>query len=181
MVGSDIGERTLMTRKQLAQIQSTHGPENDFVAKIGEFYLSRAEKNGYPGAAMYDPLAVGTVVDPTLVTLKEMHVDVETKGEFTRGETVANRMGANEKNVLHGDHYVIEGYDYLKTECKSVCSFRCGSILAAIYQPDKGKSFRFGQTLPRLLRSNNRGAVLAVRPNHQKNCQRIEDEHQGQI
>src|SRR6202789_3637387 len=110
MVGSDIGERTLMTRKQLAQIQSTHGPENDFVAKLGEFYLSRAEKNGYPGAAMYDPLAVGTVVDPTLVTLKEMHVDVETKGEFTRGETVANRMGANEKNVLHGDHYVIEGY-----------------------------------------------------------------------
>src|ERR1700685_1928782 len=100
MVGSDIGERTLMTRKQLAQIQSTHGPENDFVSKLGECYLSRAEKNGYPGAAMYDPLAVGTAVDPTLVTLKEMHVDVETKGEFTRGETVANRMGANEKNVL---------------------------------------------------------------------------------
>jgi inosine-uridine nucleoside N-ribohydrolase len=120
MVGSDIGERTLMTRKQLAQIQSTRGPENDFVAKLGEFYLSRAEKNGYPGAAMYDPLAVGTVVDATLVTLKEMHIDVETKGEFTRGETVANRMGANEKNVLHGDHYVIEGYDYLKPNAR-VC------------------------------------------------------------
>ena len=40
---------------------------------------------------MYDPLAVATVIDPTLVTLQNMHVDVETKGEFTRGETVANR------------------------------------------------------------------------------------------
>ena len=58
---------------------------------------------------MYDPLAVGTVIDPTLVKLKDMHVDVETKGEFTRGETVANRMGSYENNVLHGDHYEIDG------------------------------------------------------------------------
>jgi inosine-uridine nucleoside N-ribohydrolase len=120
MVGSDVGERTLMTRKELGQLQSTHGPENDFVSKLGDFYLTRGEKNGYSGAAMYDPLAVGIALDPTLGTLKEMHVDVETKGEFTRGETVANRMGANEKNVLHGDHYVIEGYDYLKPNAR-VC------------------------------------------------------------
>jgi inosine-uridine nucleoside N-ribohydrolase len=139
MVGSDIGERTLMTRKQLAQIQSTHGPENDFVAKLGEFYLSRAEKNGYPGAAMYDPLAVGTVVDPTLVTLKEMHVDVETKGEFARGETVANRMGANEKNVLHGDHYVIEGYDYLKTNAKVCVASDADRFLQLFISRIKGK------------------------------------------
>jgi inosine-uridine nucleoside N-ribohydrolase len=40
-----------------------------------------------------------------------MHVDVETRGEFTRGETVANRRGYIERNVLHGDRYVIEGVD----------------------------------------------------------------------
>ncbi len=139
MVGSDIGERTLMTRKQLAQIQSTHGPENDFVSKLGEFYLSRAEKNGYPGAAMYDPLAVGTVVDPTLVTLKEMHVDVETKGEFTRGKTVANRMGANEKNVLHGDHYVIEGYDYLNANARVCVASDADRFLQLFISRIKGK------------------------------------------
>jgi purine nucleosidase len=121
MVGSDVGERTLMTRKELGQLQSTHGPENDFVSRLGDFYLTRGEKNGYSGAAMYDPLAVGIAMDPTLGTLKEMHVDVETKGEFTRGETVANRMGANERNVLHGDRYVIEGYDYLKPNAR-VCT-----------------------------------------------------------
>jgi inosine-uridine nucleoside N-ribohydrolase len=109
MVGSDVGERTLITRKYLAELQSSHGPESDFIAKIADFYLTRSEKSGYSGAAMYDPLAVGIALDPTLGTLKEMHVDVETKGEFTRGETVANRMGSNEKNVLHGDHYEIEG------------------------------------------------------------------------
>src|SRR5208282_4519757 len=108
MVGSDVGERTIITRKYLADLQALHGPESDFIAKLADFYLTRSEKSGYQGAAMYDPLAVGVVIDPTLVTLKDMHVDVETKGEFTRGETVANRMGYDENNVLHGDHYEIE-------------------------------------------------------------------------
>jgi len=121
MVGSDVGERTLITRKYLTQLQSSHGPQSDFIAKIAEFYLTRSEKSGYSGAAMYDPLAVGIALDPTLGTLKEMHVDVETKGEFTRGETVANRMGSNENNVLHGDHYEIEGVVPLKPNAR-VCT-----------------------------------------------------------
>lgn len=120
MVGSDVGERTLMTRKHLAELESGVGPQNDVVTRIARFYVERSEKNGWSGAAMYDPLAVAVVVDPTLVTLKDMHVDVETKGEFTRGETVANRMGSNERNVLHGDHYEIEGYDQLPLNAR-VC------------------------------------------------------------
>lgn len=120
MVGSDVGERTLITRKYLAELQSSHGPQSDFIAKIADFYLNRSEKSGYAGAAMYDPLAVGIAIDPTLGKLKEMHVDVETKGEFTRGETVANRMGSNENNVLHGDHYEIEGVIDLKPNAR-VC------------------------------------------------------------
>jgi len=120
MIGSDVGERTLMTRKYLSDLQSQHGPESDFVAKLADYYLTRSEKSGYQGAAMYDPLAVGTVIDPTLVTLKDMHVDVETRGEFTRGETVANRMGYDENNVLHGDHYEIDGLIPLKSNAR-VC------------------------------------------------------------
>jgi inosine-uridine nucleoside N-ribohydrolase len=109
MVGSDVGERTLMNRKHLAQLEAGHGPQNDVATKIARFYIERSEKNGWDGAAMYDPLAVSVVIDPTLAKLKDMHVDVETKGEFTRGETVANRMGSYENNVLHGDHYEIDG------------------------------------------------------------------------
>jgi len=120
MVGSDVGERTLITRKYLAQLQSSHGPQSDFIAKIADSYLTRSEKSGYSGAAMYDPLAVGIALDPTLGTLIEMHADVETKGEFPRGETVANRMGSNENNVLHGDHYEIEGVNQLKPNAR-VC------------------------------------------------------------
>jgi purine nucleosidase len=139
MIGSDIGERTLLTRKELTQLEATHGPENDFVSKLGEFYLSRSEKSGYSGAAMYDPLAVGAAVDPTLVTLKEMHVDVETRGEFTRGETVANRMGYNERNVLHGDHYRIEGLDPLTPNARVCLGSDAPRFLRLFISRIKGK------------------------------------------
>jgi inosine-uridine nucleoside N-ribohydrolase len=139
MVGSDVGERTLITRKYLAELQSSHGPQSDFIAKIADFYLTRSEKSGYAGAAMYDPLAVGIALDPTLGTLKEMHVDVETKGEFTRGETVANRMGSNENNVLHGDHYEIEGAIDLKPNARVCLASDADRFLELFVNRIKGK------------------------------------------
>jgi purine nucleosidase len=139
MVGSDVGERTLITRKYLAELQSSHGPQSDFIARIADFYLTRSEKSGYSGAAMYDPLAVGIALDPTLGTLKEMHVDVETKGEFTRGETVANRMGSNEKNVLHEDHYEIEGVIDLKPNARVCLASDAERFLQLFVSRVKGK------------------------------------------
>ncbi|HLV89090.1 MAG TPA: nucleoside hydrolase [Candidatus Sulfotelmatobacter sp.] len=139
MIGSDVGERTIITRKYLADLQSQHGPESDFVAKLADFYVTRSEKSGYQGAAMYDPLAVGTVINPTLVTLKDMHVDVETKGEFTRGETVANRMGSNENNVLHGDHYEIDGVVELKPNTRVCLASDADRFLQLFISRIKGK------------------------------------------
>jgi inosine-uridine nucleoside N-ribohydrolase len=139
MVGSDVSERTLINRKYLAELQASHGPQNDFIAKIADFYLTRSEKSGYSGAAMYDPLAVGIAMDPTLGTLKEMHVDVEIKGEFTRGETVANRMGSNENNVLHGDHYEIEGVIELKPNARVCVDSKADRFLQMFVNRVKGK------------------------------------------
>jgi purine nucleosidase len=139
MIGSDVGERTLITRKHLAELQSAHAPESDFIAKLADFYVSRSEKSGYSGAAMYDPLAVATVIDSKLVTLKDMHVDVETKGEFTRGETVANRMGSDENNVLHGDHYEIDGVVALKPNARVCVASDADRFLNLFVSRIKGK------------------------------------------
>jgi inosine-uridine nucleoside N-ribohydrolase len=139
MIGSDVGERTIMTRKHMSELQAMHGPESEFIYKLADFYVTRSEKSGYQGAAMYDPLAVATVIDSSLVTLKEMHVDVETKGEFTRGETVANRMGSDENNVLHGDHYEIEGAIPLKANSKVCVASDAERFLNLFISRIKGK------------------------------------------
>jgi purine nucleosidase len=92
---------------------------------VADFLIALSEKYGDPGTPMYDPLAVGVAIDATLVKAPPMHVEVETRGDYTRGETVANRRGAIERNVLRhfpdGDRYVIEGLDKVEPNAK-VCT-----------------------------------------------------------
>jgi purine nucleosidase len=125
MVGLDVGDKTLLTRKHIETLKRNPGPESDFIYKVADFLIGLSEKFGEPGTPMYDPLAVGVAIDSALVKAPAMHVDVETRGEFTRGETVANRRGAIERNVLHhfpdGDRYVIEGVDKVEPNAK-VCT-----------------------------------------------------------
>ena len=125
MVGLDVGNKTLLSRKYLVQLGMTHGPVNDFIYKVAEFLIKLGEQFGDSGTPMYDPLAVGVAIDPSIVTAPLMHVDIETCGEFTRGQTVANRRNEFEKNVLHhfpsGDRYVIEGLEKVEPNAK-VCT-----------------------------------------------------------
>ena len=81
MVGLDVTNRTLFTRAHLAAL---------------EFRIERAEEYGIAGSAMHDPLALAVVFDPTLVTTRCLPVDVETRGELTRGKTVADRREGRE-------------------------------------------------------------------------------------
>jgi len=120
MVGLDVADKTLLSHSYLDQLGQTHGPVNDFIQKVASYLVDLSAKFGLSGTPMYDPLAVGVAIDPTLVKAPAMHVDVETRGEFTRGETVANRHGTVERNVLRGDHYVIEGVDKVEPNAK-VC------------------------------------------------------------
>lgn len=118
MVGLDVGNQTLFNRGHLAQLAKTHGPINDFLVQVLDFLDTLSEKFGDPGAPMYDPLAIGAAIDSTIIKTEAMHVDVETRGDFTRGETVANRRNEVERNVLHGDRYIIEGVDRVTPNVK---------------------------------------------------------------
>jgi len=120
MVGLDVANKTLLSQKELEQLGSTHGPINDFIYQVAKFLIELSAKYGFAGTAMYDPLAVGVAIDSTLVRAPAMHVDIETRGEFTRGETVANRQGFVERNVLVGDHFAIESLDQVSPNAK-VC------------------------------------------------------------
>lgn len=111
MVGLDVGNLTIFKRNHVEQLAKTHGPENDFMVAVTRYLVELSEKFGELGTPMYDPLAVGAAIDATIVKTQAMHVDVEARGEFSRGETVANRRNEVERNVLHGDRYIIEGVD----------------------------------------------------------------------
>ena len=111
MVGLNVTEKTLFTPSHYTEFIKTHGPQNDFAAGILSYSLGISKQIGGTGMPMHDVLAMGVVIDPTFVTTQAMHVDIETRGELTRGETVANRQNSSDHRVFHGDHYVIDNIE----------------------------------------------------------------------
>jgi inosine-uridine nucleoside N-ribohydrolase len=111
MVGLNVTEKTLFTRADLSRLAKTHGRENDFAVGVLKFMVDLAGKLGADGTPMHDPLAVGSVIDRSLITTQEMRVDIETRGEHTRGETVASRHNSSDRKVLRGNRYSIDGIE----------------------------------------------------------------------
>jgi inosine-uridine nucleoside N-ribohydrolase len=139
MVGLDVGDKTLLSKKYLDQLSQAHGPVNDFIYAVGKYLIDLSTQFGSAGTPMYDPLAVGVAIDATLVKSPEMRVDVETRGDYTRGETVANRRGAVERNVLHGDHYVIEAVDKVTPNARVCVDVDADRFLQLFVSRIKGK------------------------------------------
>src|ERR1700686_19627 len=139
MVGLDVGDKTLLSPKYLEQLGQTHGPMNDFIYQVAHYLIDLSAQFGFSGTPMYDPLAVGVAIDATLVKAPPMHVDVETRGEFTRGETVANRHNAVERNVLHGDRYIIEGLDKVEPNAKVCVEVEADRFLHLLVSRIRGK------------------------------------------
>jgi purine nucleosidase len=139
MVGLDVGDKTLLSRKYLDQLSESHGPVNDFIHSVAMYLVNLSARFGSPGTPMYDPLAVGVAIDASLVTAADMHVDVETRGEFTRGETIANRRGYIERNVLHGDRFVIEGVDRVTPNAKVCVGVEADRFLQLFVSRIQGK------------------------------------------
>jgi inosine-uridine nucleoside N-ribohydrolase len=147
MVGLDVGDKTLFGRQQLNQLGKTHGQVNDFIYGVAKFLVELSEKFGEAGTPMYDPLAVGVAIDASLVNAPMMRVDVETRGEFTRGETVANRRNETERNVLHhfpagsgeADRYIIEGLDKVDPNARVCIDVQAAKFLQLFVSRIEGK------------------------------------------
>ena len=60
---------------------------------------------------MHDALAVGAVIDRSLLKTQDMRVEIETDGKFTRGETVGNRGNAVDRVIPRGDRLETVGVD----------------------------------------------------------------------
>jgi purine nucleosidase len=101
LVGMDVTMKALLTPDMMREIAG--GTRAGAVMMdIAQFYL-RFYQSAYPGIAgcgLHDPMAVAVAEDPSLVVTQPMQVDVELRGEFTRGQIVADRrLTAKSPNV----------------------------------------------------------------------------------
>jgi purine nucleosidase len=101
LVGLDVTRRTVLSEADLQGLAETcassaNGPAlTGFLSDAAKHYFDLMTARGRPRAlVMHDPLAVAVALDPSLVTTKALPVDVETRGELTRGQTLADFRGA---------------------------------------------------------------------------------------
>jgi inosine-uridine nucleoside N-ribohydrolase len=101
-----------LTRKDLESLRAADTAIARYAAELGDFYIAFSERLGFlEGADLHDPLAVGLAIDLSIATdLRPMHIQVETKGALTYGETVANRSLILEAVEDAGDHYRITSF-----------------------------------------------------------------------
>ena len=91
MMGLDVTHQVLVTASRKEAIRETGGRVSNAVADLLTFYCSYdLAKYGMEGGPLHDPCVIAHLIDPTLFTLKHVHVAVETSSELTLGQTVAD-------------------------------------------------------------------------------------------
>lgn len=93
MHGLDVTTRAFLTTEDIEHIRSTGGRVSEFTAGILDFYLDFHRRIGLSVVNMHDLCAVAYLLSPGLFTTKDCHVEIETKGEVTRGCTVVDANG----------------------------------------------------------------------------------------
>ena len=97
MAGLDVTEKALIMPEDFERVRALGNPVSDIVAQWLEFFYKFHQSIGYEGAPMHDPCAVMALISPEVFTIKPMHVEIETQGEYCRGCTVGDQLGLSGK------------------------------------------------------------------------------------
>jgi inosine-uridine nucleoside N-ribohydrolase len=105
LVPLDATHRALVSLDDCTRLRGPGTPAGEAAARFTERRIrgyDTTQPMARPHAApVHDALAVAAIVDPALITTEFLHVDVETAGDLTVGETVVdtNFRSRREPNV----------------------------------------------------------------------------------
>ena len=141
-VGLDVGERTLITRKRLSELQASHGPQSDFVVQLADFYLGPGRRKAAIQARLCTiRYEVGTVIDPTPVGTLGNHsaLIAETRVRIHPRRDSGQSHGLERKQRSARRSLRNRGRGRTQTECSGLPHVRCGSLCRALYRAPEGE------------------------------------------
>ena len=77
----------------------------DLLTFFGSTYL---HVFGFTHPPVHDPCVVAAVIEPNVVSARKMHVEIETKGEWTTGRTVCDVYGKSDKEASIDVGYALD-------------------------------------------------------------------------
>ena len=113
MVGLNATQKAVINLDDINRIKVQGGKVAILVSDMLRNLMKYHSLEGFQGCYLHDPVAVCAVTNPEILTLENLNVEIELKGEFTTGSTVVdiyNRL-RKEKNVdvaldINKDAYV---------------------------------------------------------------------------
>ena len=91
MSGVNLTRQCCLTAEHVAQFRKIGTKAANLAADLTDFFIDSTVKSAkLTGANMHDACAVAWVIDSKLVRGVDMHIDIELKGELTRGMTVCD-------------------------------------------------------------------------------------------
>lgn len=92
MVGLDVTRKINLTEERVAALRAGRGPVSNAAARIGAAVLEVYRRKNTEGSPhLHDPLAVSALLSSKILTFEDFHVEIETTGTLTAGESVAWR------------------------------------------------------------------------------------------
>jgi purine nucleosidase len=93
MIGLDVTHQTYLLEQDLQPLEELENERAHFVLQLMRFMMNAYHELGHepPLCVLHDPLSAGVCVHPDLIRTESYHVEVETRGQFTRGMTIADR------------------------------------------------------------------------------------------
>ncbi|EUJ37120.1 ribonucleoside hydrolase RihC [Brochothrix campestris] len=89
MAPLDVGWKAIVTPEDSAIIKAMH-PVGEMIFSILQRYRGASTKGG---ATMYDSCAIAYLLAPAMFTTQDVHVAIETTGQYTAGATVVDLNG----------------------------------------------------------------------------------------
>jgi purine nucleosidase len=101
MIGLDVTRKVALSEEQVRMLESCANPAGRAAGRIMRATLEQIRRNGANGGQLlvHDALAMGALIDPSFVTRQDVHIEIETKGELTAGETVGYRKSPMRKSA----------------------------------------------------------------------------------
>ena len=98
MMSLDVTHQVLTTQKRVDAIRNIDSSIGEGIAALIEFYERYdEEKYHLDGAPLHDPCTVAYLLKPELFKFKNVNVEIETGGTFTRGATVVDYWAVTDR------------------------------------------------------------------------------------
>ena len=94
LVGLDVTHQTLLLPAHADALEAAGNPSATFAAQLARYVMPFSLKRyGDPSMHLHDPLAIGAVMDRSLLRTRKLLVDVECADGLTLGKTIADPNG----------------------------------------------------------------------------------------